>query len=104
MYLYLTDEKLEFRDATHLWGNDTGYTEDKIREELDQPKAQIVSIADQMQVGKLDGNGVCRAVTGSIVHDNDLVAVCLVCADGSGIGAQCLQRDIASVIGDNDDR
>jgi len=44
VYLYLTDGKLEFKDAGHLWGNDTGFTEDKIREELDQPKAQIVSI------------------------------------------------------------
>jgi len=44
VYLWLSDGKAELRDATHLWGKDTGDTEDMLREELDEPKLQVLQI------------------------------------------------------------
>ncbi len=44
VYLWLSDGKLEFKDATHLWGHDTGYAKDKIIEELNDKKSQMISI------------------------------------------------------------
>lgn len=44
VYLWLTDGKAEIRDASHLWGQDTGYAQDKIREELNDKKIQVAGI------------------------------------------------------------
>jgi len=44
IYIWINDGKIEFRDATHLWNNDSGYTENKIREELQDKKISILSI------------------------------------------------------------
>jgi len=44
VYLWITDGKVEIKDASHLWGNDTGYAQDKIREELGDNKIQMINI------------------------------------------------------------
>ena len=44
VYLYINDDKVEFKDAAHLWGKDVTYTEDKIRAELDNPRVRIANI------------------------------------------------------------
>ncbi|HOF03152.1 MAG TPA: aldehyde ferredoxin oxidoreductase family protein [Atribacterota bacterium] len=44
VYIYIKDEEVNFKDAAHLWGKDVTYTEDKIREELDNPKVRIADI------------------------------------------------------------
>ncbi|GAG35922.1 unnamed protein product, partial [marine sediment metagenome] len=44
VYLWITDGKVEIKDASHLWGNDTGFTQEKIREENGDNKIQMVSI------------------------------------------------------------
>lgn len=44
VYLWLSGGKVEFEDAAHLWGHDTGYAQDKIREELNDKKIQMISI------------------------------------------------------------
>jgi aldehyde:ferredoxin oxidoreductase len=44
VYLWIKDGDVEFRDATHLWGHDSGYTQNTIREELDDDKIQMVCI------------------------------------------------------------
>ena len=44
IYLWITNEKVEFRDAAHLWNHDTGYAQYKIREELQDKKISILSI------------------------------------------------------------
>lgn len=44
VYLWLEDGRVEFKDATHLWGHDSGYTQDTIREELGDDKIQMVCI------------------------------------------------------------
>jgi aldehyde:ferredoxin oxidoreductase len=44
VYLWLSDGKVEFKDAAHIWGHDTGYAQDTIREELDDKKIQLILI------------------------------------------------------------
>jgi aldehyde:ferredoxin oxidoreductase len=44
VYLWIHDGQAELRDASHLWGKGTGYTEDKIQEELGDKKIRIAGI------------------------------------------------------------
>lgn len=44
VYLWITDRKVEIKDASRLWRQDTGYAQDKIREELNDKKIQMVAI------------------------------------------------------------
>ena len=44
VYLWLHDGKAELRDASHLWGKDTGETEDMLQEELGDKKLHILGI------------------------------------------------------------
>ena len=44
VYLSLTQGDVELRDASGLWGLSTGETDGKIREELNDPKSEILSI------------------------------------------------------------
>jgi len=60
VYLWLEDGKVELRDASHLWGQDTGFAQEKIREELNDKKIMIAAI------GQAGENMVRYA---SIVHD-----------------------------------
>ena len=43
-YLCIKDSKVEIKDATHLWGKDTGETQKIIREELADDKIRIAQI------------------------------------------------------------
>ena len=44
LYLEISDCKVKFRNAGHLWGKDTFETEDKVIEEVDVPGAQALVI------------------------------------------------------------
>lgn len=44
VYLYVTDEKVEIKDASHLWGKDNYETEDLLKEEVGDKRAQVISI------------------------------------------------------------
>ncbi len=44
VYLWLHDGEAELRDATHLWGQVTGDVDAAIREELGDPKIQVMQI------------------------------------------------------------
>jgi aldehyde:ferredoxin oxidoreductase len=44
VYLFVSDEKVEIRDASHLWGKDTYETEALLKEELGDKRAQVMSI------------------------------------------------------------
>jgi aldehyde:ferredoxin oxidoreductase len=52
VYLWLNDGQAELRDASHLWGRFTADVEDAIREELDDPRIQV------LQCGPAAENGV----------------------------------------------
>ncbi|MCC7354217.1 MAG: aldehyde ferredoxin oxidoreductase family protein, partial [Anaerolineae bacterium] len=44
VYLWINDSEVEIRDASHLWGLNTGDTMDRIREEVGDAKAEVVGI------------------------------------------------------------
>ena len=44
IYLFIKDGKVEIKDATHLWGKDTGTAQKIIREELADDKIRIAQI------------------------------------------------------------
>ncbi len=44
VYLYVTDEKVEIKDASHLWGKDTYETEELLKQEVGDKRAQVISI------------------------------------------------------------
>ncbi|SPF39924.1 Aldehyde ferredoxin oxidoreductase [Syntrophobacter sp. SbD1] len=44
IYLWINDDKVEIRDASHLKGKGALETQDLIREELKEPKAQVAAI------------------------------------------------------------
>lgn len=44
VYLWITDDKVEIRDATHLWGHDTHYTTDTILSELGDKNIKVACI------------------------------------------------------------
>jgi aldehyde:ferredoxin oxidoreductase len=44
VWLYIRDDKVEFRDAQNLWGKDTATTEDMIVEGLKDPRVRVACI------------------------------------------------------------
>ncbi|MBW2557866.1 MAG: aldehyde ferredoxin oxidoreductase family protein [Deltaproteobacteria bacterium] len=44
VWLYIRNDKVEFRDASNLWGKDTATTEDMISEELKDPRIRVACI------------------------------------------------------------
>jgi len=44
VYLWINDEEIEIRDASHLWGKDTWETEDIIIDELGDPEVKVACI------------------------------------------------------------
>ena len=66
VYLWIHDveERVEFRDASHLWGRDTFETHDRVREEVD-PRAQVACI------GPAGENlvGLAGVMTGGQAHN-----------------------------------
>lgn len=44
VYLYITDDKAEIRDASHLWGKDTGVVQDELRRELNEQQLRVAAI------------------------------------------------------------
>ncbi|MBI4286473.1 MAG: hypothetical protein HY670_11355 [Chloroflexi bacterium] len=44
VYLWINDDKVEIRDASHLWGKDTWVTQDMIRAELHDPEIMTLKI------------------------------------------------------------
>jgi len=44
VYLYITDKEIEIREASHLWGKDTYDTEEALKEEVEDKRAQVICI------------------------------------------------------------
>jgi len=76
VYILINDEKVEIRDASHLWGKTTWETEDLIKEELEDKKVQILSIGPGgenlaksaciiINKGRALGFGGCGAIMGA---------------------------------------
>jgi len=76
VYLYLTEEGAELRDASHLWGKDTFEVEKLLKEELEDKRVKVISIGPAGEnlvkyasvvndQGSLAGRGGMGAVMGS---------------------------------------
>ena len=81
-YLYVTDEKVEIRDATALWGKTTWETLDAIRAELGDSKLHIISIGPAGEnlargacVIQDRGRGFGRCGTGAVIGSKNLKAI-----------------------------
>ncbi len=82
VYLRINDGKVELRDAKHLWGHDTGYTMEKICEELGDNKIKTLLIGQ-------GGENLVRYA--SVIHD-------LQHANGrSGMGAVFGSKNLKAV-------
>ena len=75
IYLWITSEKVEFRDAAHLWNHDTGYAQYKIREELQDKKISIYLQPMKIIVTKLK----CKRCEHEWVARKPVVIVCPAC-------------------------
>jgi aldehyde:ferredoxin oxidoreductase len=83
VYLFITGDDVEFRDAAHLWGKNTADTETQIRKEVPKGKVQIASIG---QAGEnlvriaciVHGFNVAgRTGMGAVLGSKNLKAVCV---------------------------
>ena len=80
-YLWICDDKVEIRDAAHLRGRGAVETQDLIRKELDQPKAQVAAIGmagenrvffASIEQGK---SSASRGGLGAVMGDKNLKAI-----------------------------
>jgi aldehyde:ferredoxin oxidoreductase len=82
VYLWIKDDQVEIRDATHLWGKTTWETVDSIRNELNDQDIQMVSIgpageniAPAACVIQGKGRAMGRCGTGSVMGSKNLKAI-----------------------------
>ncbi|MEE9516962.1 MAG: aldehyde ferredoxin oxidoreductase N-terminal domain-containing protein [Candidatus Adiutricales bacterium] len=82
VYIWIRDDKIEIRDAGHLWGKSTHQTKALIREDLNNNQVQVVSIgpAGENRVfgaSLEDGTGasVSRCGIGAVFGDKNLKAI-----------------------------
>lgn len=82
VYISIRNEKVEIRDAGHLWGKPNYVVQDLIRAELDSPDAKIVSIgpAGENQVVYATihcnvGNAAARTGTGAVMGSKNCKAI-----------------------------
>jgi aldehyde:ferredoxin oxidoreductase len=85
VYLWIKDDNVEIRDASHLWGRDVRETQRVIREELHKEKVQILCIGPSGEnkvyaasIEHSSGVSASRAGVGAIMGDKNLkaIAVC----------------------------
>ncbi|MBI4285357.1 MAG: hypothetical protein HY670_05610 [Chloroflexi bacterium] len=83
VYLYINDDRVELRDARHLWGHDTRQTESLIRKELgDQAEVLSIGLAGENKVlfaTAEHGAGDCagRGGFGALMGDKNLKAIAI---------------------------
>jgi aldehyde:ferredoxin oxidoreductase len=81
-YVYIHDDKIELRDARHLWGKGTHETKRLIREDLDNPRVEVLCIGPSGEnkvygASIEDGTGASasRCGIGAIMGDKNLKAI-----------------------------
>jgi len=82
VYLYLTDEKAELRDAGDIWGKDVVETEAAIREETGDKKAKMATIGPASEklslisgIANDNGRYAARSGIGAVMGSKRLKAV-----------------------------
>ncbi len=84
VYLFLTDEGAELRDASHLWGMDTFETEAALKEETGDKRSQVLCIGQAGEnlvkyagVVNEQGSLAARCGMGAVMGSKNLKAVVL---------------------------
>ena len=82
VYLTISDNNIQIRDAKHLWGRDTYQTPDLIRQEIDDPKVQVVCIGPAGEnkvvyaaIMSGTGNSAARTGMGAVMGAKNLKAI-----------------------------
>jgi len=82
VYLWINDDKVELRDASHLWGKSISETRRMIREELKVDKAEIAGIGpageNKVYVASIEhsaGTSASRAGIGAVMGSKNLKAI-----------------------------
>jgi len=81
VYLWVNDDEVELRDASHIWGKDTFETQTMIREELARNEVQILCIGpageNKLYGASVEhGNGASASRgVGAVMGDKNLKAV-----------------------------
>jgi len=81
VYLYIDERQAELRDATHLWGHETHYTEDTIKAET----------GEDVRVAAIGPAGENLALIAAIVNDKHRAAA------RSGVGAVMGSKNLKAV-------
>lgn len=82
VYLWINDDQVEIRDASHLWGKGTHETKRRIREELRSQHAQVICIGPAGEnkvygasVEDGTGSSASRSGPGALMGDKKLKAI-----------------------------
>jgi len=82
VYLYITEDNIEFKDASHIWGKDTIETTDFIKNELNNKRVSMVNIGPSGEIGNpiacitCDGHSFAgRGGSGAVMGSKNLKAV-----------------------------
>lgn len=82
VYLWINNDKVELRDASHLWGKDTWETQRILQDELKEDKVQILCVGPAgekiVYMATIEGSGgasASRAGAGAIMGGKNLKAI-----------------------------
>lgn len=82
VYLSIQDDRVELKDASHLWGKDTYETPEIIRQELDDPETSVISIGPAGEkkvvfasIQSPSGNAAARTGVGAVMGAKMLKAI-----------------------------
>lgn len=85
VYLWITDDHAELRDASHLWGQDALAVQDSIKEELGQKRACVACIGQAGEKEVLlssiindDGRAAGRGGAGAVMGSKKLKAIAVL--------------------------
>jgi len=83
VYLFISGDKVEIRDASHLWGKDANETDDILQRELGKPQARVACIGPAGEA--------CSLISG-IVNERGRIAA------RSGVGAVMGSKRLKAVV------
>lgn len=82
VYLWVSNDKVELKDAGHLWGKDTPATQEAIREELGDKKIKVASIGPAGEnlvrfacIVVTENRALARAGIGAVMGSKNLKAI-----------------------------
>jgi aldehyde:ferredoxin oxidoreductase len=80
VYVFLNDDKVEIRDASHIWGQDTVETEQSVKDDIGDKKVKVVTIGpagenkNLMACMRHEGSAAGRSGVGAVMGSKNLKA------------------------------